>query len=91
MSPLLAQATLHALLFLNRIEGNLDRRGACQPTHDVAMIPPEIIEQIAAANLDAKLYTPTGATEFRQFIDEVLTNPKAYPGYEPIDLSGEPD
>ena len=48
-------------------------------------------EQIAAANLDAKLYTPTGATEFRQFIDEVLTNPKAYPGYEPIDLSGEPD
>ena len=48
-------------------------------------------EQIAAANLDAKLYTPTGAAEFRQFIDEVLTNPKAYPGYEPIDLSGEPD
>ena len=43
--------------------------------------------RIAAADLDTNVYTPRGASEFRGFIDRVVANPRAYPGYEPIDLS----
>lgn len=43
-------------------------------------------KQIQEADLDKGVYTPQGASEFRQFMDEVLTNPNPYPGYEPIEF-----
>ena len=46
-------------------------------------------QRIAAVDLDSTIYAPSGGPEFLRFVTEVITNPNAYPGYEPIDLTGE--
>lgn len=47
----------------------------------------ELRGKIAAADLDGKVYTPRGAPEFRRFMDTVISNPHAYPGHEPVELT----